>query len=468
MVKYVLNSNIALRSWWLVPHAYYVKGIREAAGLKAEEFAFLSACDGQTELQTPEEGNALARKFLEMGMIAPAGPGETATPWSRPRVCDNRYFPAMNWMITGRCNYNCLHCFNAVDNAPLASEFTLEEGERLIEQAAECGINAFTVTGGEPMCHRHFFDFVESIHRHGMFVEELNTNGFYVNQEALDRLKAIGCAPLMKISLDGLGHHDWLRNRKGAEADALRAIRLCVENGFRVKVQTNVHRWNLEAMLPTAEYLDSLGVQEMRVIRTTEVPRWNENAKGATLGLAEYYDAMIDLAAKYARGDHQMTLTVWQLFTLWPEAMAYSLTPVACQQGKYRDSIPVCKGNRGMVAVAANGNVFPCMQMSGYYEAHGDILGNVKTDGLAPLLRGGRYLSEICTTVGQLARTNEKCGSCKYFPHCTGGCRAIALTLTGDKLGIDPAKCLFFEQGFYQKLCAALEGFTNTTPIDVD
>ena len=312
-----------------------------------------------------------------MGMIAPAGPGETATPWSRPRVCDNRYFPAMNWMITGRCNYNCLHCFNAVDNAPLASEFTLEEGERLIEQAAECGINAFTVTGGEPMCHRHFFDFVESIHRHGMFVEELNTNGFYVNQEALDRLKAIGCDPLMKISLDGLGHHDWLRNRKGAEADALRAIRLCVENGFRVKVQTNVHRWNLEAMLPTAEYLDSLGVQEMRVIRTTEVPRWNENAKGATLG-------------------------------------------------------------------------------------------NVKTDGLAPLLRGGRYLSEICTTVGQLARTNEKCGSCKYFPYCTGGCRAIALTLTGDKLGIDPAKCLFFEQGFYQKLCDALEGFTNTTPIDVD
>ena len=119
----------------------------------------------------------------------------------------------MNWMITGRCNYNCLHCFNAVDNAPLASEFTLEEGERLIEQAAECGINAFTVTGGEPMCHRHFFDFVESIHRHGMFVEELNTNGFYVNQEALDRLKAIGCDPLMKISFDGLGHHDWLRNR---------------------------------------------------------------------------------------------------------------------------------------------------------------------------------------------------------------------------------------------------------------
>ena len=33
----------------------------------------------------------------------------------------------MNWMITGKCNYNCLHCFNASDNSPLVSEFTLSE-----------------------------------------------------------------------------------------------------------------------------------------------------------------------------------------------------------------------------------------------------------------------------------------------------------------------------------------------------
>lgn len=59
-------------------------------------------------------------------------------------------------------------------------------------------------------------------------------------------MKNIGCDPLIKISFDGIGHHDWLRNRKGAEEDALRAIRLCIENGFRVKVQTNVHRLNIQ------------------------------------------------------------------------------------------------------------------------------------------------------------------------------------------------------------------------------
>ena len=85
-----------------------------------------------------------------------------------------------------------------------------------------------------------------------MYVEELNTNGFFINEEALLRFRSIGCDPLIKISFDGVGHHDWLRNRKGAEEDALRAIRLCKEKGFRVKVQTNVHRKNVSSMLETA------------------------------------------------------------------------------------------------------------------------------------------------------------------------------------------------------------------------
>ena len=46
-MRYILNPYIALRSWMLVPYAYYIKGERNARGLTAEEFAFLSACDGK-------------------------------------------------------------------------------------------------------------------------------------------------------------------------------------------------------------------------------------------------------------------------------------------------------------------------------------------------------------------------------------------------------------------------------------
>lgn len=464
MAKYILYPDIALRSWRLVPYAYYIRGERNARGLKKEEFEFLSGCDGVT---VQDGASPLARKFLACGMIRAAKEGEELSDWQKPRVCDNRYFPALNWMLTGRCNYNCLHCFNAADNAPLMSEFSIEEAKKLLDEAAACGINAFTLTGGEPMLHKHFFEIISGIYARGMYVEELNTNGFFINDEALDRFRSIGCDPLIKISFDGVGHHDWLRNRNGAEADALRAIRLCKEHGFRVKVQTNVHRKNVSSMLETARLMDGIGVEEMRIIRTTEVPRWNRNAAGATLELTEYYDRMLEFVGDYIREEHRMNIDIWQFLTLFPKNRAWRARPVECGSGEYRDSIPVCRGNRGMVAVAANGNVFPCMQMSGYYEARGDVLGNVKADGLQPLLREGKYLSEVCMTLGDLKSKNETCADCKYFRHCAGGCRAIGLTLTGDKCGSDLAKCLYFNKGYYEKTAALLDGWRNVLPMDV-
>ncbi len=457
-MRYILNPYIALRSWKLVPYAYYVRGERNAQGLKKEEFEFLSACDGKGELPSVEE-SPLARSLFERGFIRAAKDGETMSDWSRPLFCSNRYFPAMNWMITGKCNYNCLHCFNAADNAPLMSEWNLEEADMLLDQARDCGINAFTVTGGEPMLHKNFFDILEGIYRRGMYVEELNTNGYFINRDTLYRMKTIGCMPLMKISFDGVGYHDWMRNREGAEESAMRAITLCLESGFRVKVQTNMNRRNRGCMLGTAEMLDSMGVDEMRIIRTTEAPRWVQNAGDSCLTLREYFDESLSLWQKYAQGKHRMDLTVWQVGTLYPKAKYYTLTAVNSCTGKYRDSAPVCKGNRGMVAVGANGNVYPCHQMSGYYEQHGDILGNVKNTPLAEILSGGRYLDEVCTTLGTLREKNVKCGRCGYFERCNGGCRAIALALTGDKLGIDPSKCLFWEEGYDKKISDILPGY---------
>lgn len=459
-MRYLLNPNIALRSWLLVPYAYYIRGERNARGLKEEEFMFLAACDGRNELPDEQE-SALTARFLANGFITKAAQGEamTVSDWNRPRMYMNRYFPAMNWMITGKCNYNCIHCFNAADNAPLMSEWSMEEAEHLLDQARDCGINAFTLTGGEPMLHKHFFDILEGVYARGMYVEELNTNGHFINQKALDRMKAIGCTPLIKISFDGIGCHDWMRNHKGAEQDALRAVSLCIENGFHVKVQTNMNRRNCDVMLKTADLFDSMGVEEMRMIRTTEAPRWVRNAGDATLTLEEYYDASIEIWKQYAAGSHRMVLTIWQFGSLYPQTEYYSLAAVNSCAGTYRDSIPVCKGSRGMIAVAANGNVFPCHQMSGYYEQRHDSLGNVKREPLDKLLTFGPYIDEVCTTLGTLREKNEKCGKCEHFEYCNGGCRAIALALTGDKLGIDPSKCLFWQNGYERKIAEALPGY---------
>ena len=456
-MKYILSDSIALRSWRLVLYAYYIKGVRNALGLKQNEYELLKQCDGTREI----EDSPLLQELIRRGLCITAKDGKTLSDWQKEKVCDNRYFPAMNWMITGKCNYNCLHCFNAADNNRLQSEFTLEEAEKLICEAEKCGINAFTITGGEPMLHPHFMDILRSIYDHGMYVEELNTNGHFLTQEILDEMKKIGCRPLMKISFDGIGHHDWLRNRKGAEEDALRAIRLCIENKFRVKAQTNVHRLNVDTMLPTAKLLSDMGVGTMRIIRTTEAPRWLQNAGDACLTLEEYFDVMLDFLKAYAQTDCKMDIDVWNFAQLLPQSKTYRPRTLQCDEGEYRDSIPVCRGNRGMAAVGANGNLYPCHQMSGYYEQHHWFLGNVKTDGLQKLLQKGKYLQNVCATMKDLAEHNEKCANCRWFKYCCGGCRAIGLALTEDVFGPDLSKCLFFEGRYWQKLDSALPGYRS-------
>ncbi len=466
MSRYILDPKIALRSWRLVPYAYYIKGVREAKGLKKDEFELLERCDGINDIGDADKGSAAFEKLSRMGFILPAREGDALSEWQKPLRCDNRYFPAMNWMITGKCNYNCLHCFNASDNSPLMSEWSLEDAKTLIAQAQKCGINAFTITGGEPMLHKDLFEIAECIYEHGMYIDELNTNGYFIDREALDRFRAIGCDPLIKISFDGVGHHDWLRAHRGAEKRTLEAIRLCVENGFRVKAQTNVHRLNADTMLPTAKLLDEMGVYEMRIIRTSESLRWRENAGDACLGIEEYYDKMLEFASGYKKELHSMIIDIWQFLVLYPKQKSYRIRPVEYRLGEYRDSLPVCRGSRGMPAITADGSVYPCMQMSGYFAAKGLSWGNVKENALQPLLQKSAYIDEVCYTVGQLKNENKRCAACRYFRYCAGGCRVLAIALTGNTTESDPTKCIFFEKGYLKKVGAIMDGWDDIAPIE--
>ena len=219
-------------------------------------------------------------------------------------------------------------------------------------------------------------------------------------------------------------------------------------------------------MLPTAKLLAGMGVSEMRIIRTTESPRWLQNAGDACLTLEEYFDEMTAFLHDYAQTGCDMHIDVWNFAHLWPNRKQYRVRAVECKDGEYRDSLPVCRGNRGMAAVGANGNLYPCHQMSGYFEQHGWILGNVKTDGLQKHLREGEYLGKVCTTVGELKANNAECASCRWFRYCCGGCRAVGLALTGDELGPDRSKCLFFRGGCAEKLHNALPEYRNITPFN--
>ena len=461
---YRLNNNIALRKWKYVDRAIYVRGVETALSVTKEDFATLLKCDGKHDL----ENSPSLERLISFGYIEKCNKGEEPSEWSKLKEYDNYYFPKMNLMITGRCNLNCLHCFNAADNAPLNTEWDYDELIHLIDEAKDVGVHSFTITGGEPMFHPRFMDIIKAIYERDMFVFELNTNGFLITQEILDEFKKIGCKPLIKISFDGLGYHNWIRQNPNAEDRTVEAIKLCIKNGFKVKAQTQVHLKNYDMMMDTARLLDSLGVSEMRIIRTTEAPRWEKNAPNCSIPIEEYYEKMLRFAEIYKDSDLKMIIDIWQFIRLYPKHRMYSLTPIACSKNEFNIRIPMCKGNRGMIAVSSSGEVVPCLQMSGWLIERNISLANVHKKPLKDILADSEYLTyAMATTLNQIMN-NEKCSDCKYYEVCTGGCPALGLLYSKkhfDYYHEDITKCYFFENGWYEKTIKAMGDWKIEKPL---
>ena len=462
---YKLKDNIALRKWRYVDRAIYVKGNDHAFGISKEEFEILLLCDGRHDI----EPNLYLNNLLTHGYIESCQEGDEPSKWSLLKEYDNYYFPRMNLMITGKCNLNCLHCFNAKDNAPLNTELSYEQVINILDQARDIGIHAFTITGGEPLVHPRFLDIVKAIYERDMYIFELNTNGLLLNQKMLDVFKEIGCHPLIKISFDGVGYHNIIRQHPKAEDLTVKALKLCIQNGFRVKAQVQVNRKNVDVMMDTAHLLDELGVDEMRIIRTTEAPRWEKNSPQSSLTIEEYYESMLEFAKEYIHSNMKMVIDVWQFIRLFPRFHIYSLVPIACSKDEFNIRIPMCKGNRGMIAVSSSGEVVPCLQMSGYFIEHKISLGNIFKTPLKQLVKESDYLNLALAPLFKQIVENDKCGNCKYYRACNGGCPALGLLYSKDVnfYHEDITKCIFFENGWYDRINNVLKEWHLEKPLDI-
>ena len=395
---YRIRDNVALRSWTDIGYAIYWRGLRKPLRLSKAQTNILLRSDAEHDIET----DATVMLLVLKGLIEPCQPGEHPSAWSTYRTYDNPSFPMMGLMLTGRCNLNCLHCFNAADNARVMTEWDFDELVDLLDQARDCGVSSFRVTGGEPMVHPRFLDVIREIYMRDMSVYVLNTNGWFITQELLDELRTTGFYAEVQLSFDGTGTHDWMRQCEGAGERAIRAMRLLRENGFTVSVNMQVNRKNVHTMMDSVRLLDSLGVVSTRIVRTTETPRWEQNAAGACLSVEEYYSSMLDFAAEYVRSGLYMDVDIWQYVYLLPRQQCFSLIPVKYPRGHSSDAKPCCSCTFEQVAVTSSGETVPCNQAPGAFLKRGMSLGNVRETPLRDLLSGGDYLKIAKMTVGDL------------------------------------------------------------------
>ena len=138
--------------------------------------------------------------------------------------------------LTYRCNERCIHCY--LDHHD-HGEMTTAEIKDVLDQMADAGVFYLTISGGEILMRRDFFEILEYA-RLRTFCIKLKTNGILIRKKEADRIKALG---VESVQISIYSHvpevHDAITKLPGSLAQSIEAIRRLRAHGIHV-IMANV------------------------------------------------------------------------------------------------------------------------------------------------------------------------------------------------------------------------------------
>lgn len=138
--------------------------------------------------------------------------------------------------LTYRCNERCVHCYLDHDDH---GEMNTSEIKDLLDQMADAGVFYLTISGGEILMRRDFFEILEYA-RFRTFSIKLKTNGILIRQKEADRIKSLG---VESVQISIYSHvpevHDAITKLPGSLEDSIEAIRRLRAHGIHV-IMANV------------------------------------------------------------------------------------------------------------------------------------------------------------------------------------------------------------------------------------
>lgn len=239
--------------------------------------------------------------------------------------------------VTLRCNLRCVHCYNfdraePYPKARAADELTTPEILRVIDELALAGCLFLSLTGGEALLHPHLDDIVRRA-RERRFAIRVKSNGTLLTAERVARLVDAGVKGV-DVSLYGASAatHDDFTLDPGSFDESVRGIEIARDAGLMVKVSICLVRTNVHEADEMLALVRSLGVPA--TIDPHISPRYD--------GTREPIDLRLDRDA---------------LKDAYRGPLSFLLAEPDCRP----DRSVQCSCARSVVAIAANGDVYPCI-----------------------------------------------------------------------------------------------------------
>jgi MoaA/NifB/PqqE/SkfB family radical SAM enzyme len=144
--------------------------------------------------------------------------------------------------LTYRCNERCVHCYLDHDDR---GEMTTEEIKGILDQMAEAGVFFLTLSGGEPLMRKDFFEIV-AYARSLMFNVKVKTNGILIGEKEAARLRDLGVENLqISVYSHRAEVHDGITKVKGSLERTKRAVRFLRSQGLKITIANVLMNGNL-------------------------------------------------------------------------------------------------------------------------------------------------------------------------------------------------------------------------------
>jgi radical SAM protein with 4Fe4S-binding SPASM domain len=311
--------------------------------------------------------------------------------------------------LTYRCNESCVHCYLDHDDR---GEMSTAEVKELLDQMAEAGVFFLTLSGGEIMMRRDFFEIVEHARRLS-FCVKLKTNAAMVHPREADRLQALA---LDAVQISVYSHraevHDAITKLPGSLKRTIAAVRLLVERGVKVIFANVLMRENFQ---------DYPGVQAL----AAEV--------GAEFTIDPTITPMMDgnrsiLNLNIERAQLQRVLCDASLLGTSPEE--FCALPGGPPAADDAQKMLPCSASHTFCYISPYGDVYPCVQFP-------LLTGNVRVTPFLDIWKHSPQMTEVrLITVNDL----PVCSTC---PHGDGSCtRCPGLAyMEGDMRGPSHQDC---------------------------
>ncbi len=297
----------------------------------------------------------------------------------------------VQWMVTQRCSLDCGHCLAKDDGQ--GRELTLNEATTLLDQIAELGVPELLLTGGEPLERPDLPAIIELLAERRLRWS-LNT-AVYPGEESLAAMRRWPPG-FVAVSLDGPEQlHDSFRGRRGAYADAMRAISLYTElTDGAVAAGTTVTRQSFDQLDDTFRDVIQSGASSWGIHLVFSEGRARHRPD-------------LQLNRQQAQQLIAFTASRRQHF---PVTLADEIGYCGEWEPLVRDAPFYCGAGRAQCVVLADGHVVPCTTTD-----HGASVGTIREHSLAALWRDG--FAEL-----RDFRPDARCGACEYLRVCGGGC----------------------------------------------